>query len=615
MAQRAQTKEFYRFLALLASSALLALPAQADDLRHKPGAERAVANAGESLTKPVQAIKPGLAGSFLSGRFAKQHQDLQEAAKYLSDTLAHDPDNVRLQHEAMRINLLAGNIDNATTLAKKLAAANDGDPLVSCLLMLEQVKAGDYAAAKTTIDRAPQAGLFGLIRPVLTQWLQVATGETKNVVDMQAAIDKAGFFAPFLTYHSALMNDVIGNANAAQAAYNKATADPAVTPYRVLEAYANFYERQNKWDQAQALYDAYAKANPDSNLIPEKLTAGPAPKPLIADPREGIAELFFTTASILFGDDSTQDTFLYLRIALELHPNMPPAQLMLANLYEQTQDYKQAIATYDAIPEGSVFYRRGQIRKALNYEALGQRDQAIALLDDIAARTPKDATSLITKGDMLREAQSYSEAAEAYSAAITRTEPLTPSDWPLLYARGISFERAGNWDAAEADFNRALTLQPDQPDVLNYLSYSWLTMNKNIPKARENLQKAAAARPDDGHIIDSVGWANYLAGDFAGAVTEFEKAAQLMPDDVTVNDHLGDAYWRVGRQVEARYQWERALNFKPDPETATTLRSKLESGLPPFLSQEPGASNTGAASPTKPTAVVTAPLPSRTRVQ
>ncbi|MES2983832.1 MAG: tetratricopeptide repeat protein [Pseudomonadota bacterium] len=600
MAQAAQFLGFFRFLSALGGVFLLCQPAHADDLRRKVPKDRPVAAAGETLAAPVSDVRPGLAGSFLSGRFAKHNQDLNEAARFLNETLARDPENEALQHETMRMALLAGDTPTAITLAKKLASTKSVDPLVSCLLMVDAVKANDFIRAKTVIDQSATTGLFGLIRPVMIEWLKVAAEESKGPVDMRAAIDKAGFFAPFVNYHSALMNDVLGQNAAAQAAYTKANIDPAVTPYRVVESIANFYARQGKWDEAQAVYDSYAKANPQSSLIPEKLLKDAPPKPLVADAKQGLAELFFTTASILFGEDATQDTFLYLRIALELRPNLPPAQLMLANLYEQVEDYKQAIATYDTIPEGSVFARRAAVRKALNYEALGQKDKALALLEALAAKYPTDATPLITKGDMEREALEYSAAAETYGKAIARTEPLDAADWPLLYARGISYERAGNWNAAETDFNRALQLQPDQPDVLNYLAYSWLMMNKNVDKAREYLESASAQRPDDAHIMDSVGWAYYLAGNYPAAVEKFEKAIQLMPDDSTVNDHLGDAYYRVGRETEARFQWERALTFKPEKDAIAALQAKLANGLPPAPVPAPQVSAKSPADPSAP---------------
>lgn len=570
-------------MALWAQASVAEAPAKSA-VAPKTGGEASVA---ETVTKPEKPIQTGVAGNFLSSRFARENKDLKQAAKYLNNSLARDPGNIRLRGEALRYNLLAGNMDIASDIAHKLAEDGENDPLIASLLMLDYVKADDYASAKKVITNAPDVGLFGLIKPVMLQWIAVGAGEAKAPVNLQAAIDKSGFFAPFITYHTALMNDVQGNRAEADAAYSKANADAAVAPYRVVQAYANYQARQGKWAEAQILFDNYAKVNPNSQLKPEKVLPNVTPAPLVSNAREGLAEVFFTTASLLFSDNSAQDTFLYLRIALDLRPKLPPGQLMLASLYEQVGDYAQAIKTYDAIEPSSSFARRAAVRKALNYEAMGDTARAIELLDQLSKKYPDDTTALITKGDLMRETKDYSGAISAYTDALKRSEPLDNSDWPLLYARGISQERAGNWDRAEADFLRALQLEPNQPDVLNYLAYSWLTMNKNVGKAREYLEIAVAARPDDPHIIDSVGWARYLAGDFKSAVEMFEKAIQLMPDDATVNEHLGDAYWRVGRQTEARYQWERALTFKPEKEAEQSIRAKIENGLGAFVMQPP----------------------------
>ncbi len=583
-----QVRQHTDFLkVLLTSVALLSvhMPAHADDMRHKAEEVRQKSMTGEKLDQPP--LKPGFAGSFLSSRFARTHQDLDAAAIHLKEALALDPGNLRLTHEAMRMSLLAGKVDQAVSYANQLKGESKTDALVATLLMLESVKAKKYDEATKYVQQAPGGGLYGIVRPVMVEWLGIAGGDVKKTVDLQPSIDKAGFFAPFLTYHMALMNDVLGHHAAAHEAYLKASYDPEATPYRVVEALANFYMRQGKWAEAQKLFDEYKIANPDSTLIPPPLKPGKTPvTPMVGNAKDGLAELFFTTASILFGEEATQDTFLYLRIALDLKPDLPPAQLMLANLYEQLGDHAEAIATYDAIAKHNVFYRRGQIRKALNLEALGQRGHAIAQLDKLARAHPQDTLAVITKGDMLREDGQHEQAAQAYSEALKRSEPLTGNDWPLLYARGISYERDGQWDRAERDFLKALELEPNQPDILNYLAYSWLMMNKNVKQAREYLEIALTARPDDAHIIDSMGWAQYLAGDFAGAVQSFEKAVEMMPDDPTVNDHLGDAYWRVGRQTEAQFQWRRALTFNPEEDTAEAIREKLENGLPPFFDQQ-----------------------------
>jgi Flp pilus assembly protein TadD len=95
------------------------------------------------------------------------------------------------------------------------------------------------------------------------------------------------------------------------------------------------------------------------------------------------------------------------------------------------------------------------------------------------------------------------------------------------------------------------------------------------------VEKAVELRPEDGYIVDSLGWAHYRLGDYPNAVQYLEKAIELVPEDPTINDHLGDAYWQNGRSIEARYQWRRALQFGPQEDEVKPIEAKLESGLAP----------------------------------
>jgi Flp pilus assembly protein TadD len=94
------------------------------------------------------------------------------------------------------------------------------------------------------------------------------------------------------------------------------------------------------------------------------------------------------------------------------------------------------------------------------------------------------------------------------------------------------------------------------------------------------IKSAVDQRPDDGYIVDSLGWAYYRLGNFEEAVRYLERAVELRPEDPTINDHLGDAYWRVGRRLEARFQWSHARDLKPEPEELAKIEEKLRSGLP-----------------------------------
>jgi len=179
------------------------------------------------------------------------------------------------------------------------------------------------------------------------------------------------------------------------------------------------------------------------------------------------------------------------------------------------------------------------------------------------------------QGDVLRGMKRFSEAVTAYDQAVARVPNPTRVNWPLFYDRGIALERAHNWPRAEADFNKALELAPDQPYVLNYLGYSWTEQGHNLDRAHQMIARAVEQRPNDGSILDSLGWVVLRQGDVGSAVKYLERAVELEPEDATVNGHLGDAYWAAGRKVEAQYQWRRALNLKPEPEDAQKFEQKL----------------------------------------
>mgnify|MGYP000565807262 FL=1 len=197
-------------------------------------------------------------------------------------------------------------------------------------------------------------------------------------------------------------------------------------------------------------------------------------------------------------------------------------------------------------------------------------------------------------GDLLRQQEEYGRAVRAYDTALELTPEDGPTRWFLLYARGISHERQKNWKQAEADFRAALELNPDQPQVLNYLGYSMVEKQVKLDEALNMIERAVAARPDSGYIVDSLGWVLFRLGRYDEAVSHMEKAVELMPVDPVVNDHLGDVYWAVGRSREAEFQWKRALSFvDPDDENAEAdpdrIRRKLDVGLDQVLAEEGAA--------------------------
>ncbi|WP_072394940.1 tetratricopeptide repeat protein [Hyphomicrobium sp. CS1GBMeth3] len=182
-------------------------------------------------------------------------------------------------------------------------------------------------------------------------------------------------------------------------------------------------------------------------------------------------------------------------------------------------------------------------------------------------------------GNIMRSRKHYAKAVPYYDQALGLITKPERRHWVYYYARGTSYERLKNWDAAEVDLEKALSLYPDQPLILNYLGYSWIDQGRKLKEGMAHIEKAVALKPDDGYIVDSLGWAHYMQGNFEEAVRYLERAVELKPDDPVLNDHLGDALWRVGREREARYQWEQALTLSPEPDDEVKIRKKLQVGL------------------------------------
>jgi Flp pilus assembly protein TadD len=255
----------------------------------------------------------------------------------------------------------------------------------------------------------------------------------------------------------------------------------------------------------------------------------------------------------------------------------------LANAHEQTKRYAAAIAAYERIPKGTPIEIHVAIRTALNLGQLERADEAKKLLDDLAGEHPKDIRLLEALGSIMRGQKRFAEAADYYTRAIALIERPEQKHWTFYYSRGTCFERLKQLPQAEADLQRSLKLSPDQPLTLNYLGYTWIDHNRNLRRGLGMIEKAVRLKPDDGYIVDSLGWAHYRLANFKEAVKHLEKAVELRPEDPTLNDHLGDAYWRVGREREARFQWQLALTLQPEPAEAEKMRAKLEKGLPPAV--------------------------------
>ena len=301
---------------------------------------------------------------------------------------------------------------------------------------------------------------------------------------------------------------------------------------------------------AAALYEGYTGADMDGLLFEaarKRLAAGHKPDPSIESAAHGMAEGFFDIAAILPKDRAGEIVLVYVRLALYLRPDYPLAQLLLAEVYEGFGRYADAAEVHRGIEPAGAYGWIARLRLADELYESGRCRRRNLVLRKMAAERPDRSDALVRLGNIMRYEERFAESVTAYDRAVERIGDIKSDNWTILYSRGISLERSGQWERAEQDFLKALELEPDQPFVLNYLGYSWVEKGKNLAEARDMLERAVAQRQDDGYIVDSMGWALYKLGEFTDAVSYLERAVALRPQDPVINDHLGDAYWRVGR--------------------------------------------------------------------
>jgi tetratricopeptide (TPR) repeat protein len=318
----------------------------------------------------------------------------------------------------------------------------------------------------------------------------------------------------------------------------------------------------------------------------DKLKAGEKLPLLVSTAQAGAAEALYGLGASLGRRGGEDLGLVYLQLSLYLSPNHPLALLSLADLYESLKKPALAIKVYERVPANSPLHRNAAIQMANNLDALDKPEEAQKHLEALIKQHPDDLEAITALGNVLRGHKKFSECANVYSKGIATIAHPEKVNWVIFYFRGICYERSHQWPKAEADLKKALGLFPEQPHVLNYLGYSWIDQGLNLDEGMAMIKRAVQQRPDDGYIVDSLGWAYFRIGNYAEAVKNLERAIELKPEDPTINDHLGDAYWRIGRTLEAKFQWAHARDLKPDPEDLPKIEEKLKNGLPDEISSQ-----------------------------
>lgn len=525
-------------------------------------------------------------GSFAAATLAQSDSEFAASAKYYLQALQNDPQSKFVADKAFFQLIHAGRLDDAARVAVDIAASGEqqrSDDLVSILFVLEAFKRNDWETVRQRIDQVEMGGFAGLMSPLLEAWSYVAEGDLAAAEQSLAPMVVDQRLKPIAQEHRAYMLDHLQSYDLAQTQYLLLADAAQPVSLQPFVSYAHMLARTGRIQEARTFLGKQAERfNNNRFLLREGMliAAGRSPSQPSASPRGAVGGMFYRLAGEFSRGSSPEAAIVYLRIASYLTPEVADIYFMLGNLMDQLDKPEAAVQVYASVPVSSMLKQAADERLINALIRAGRSAEAEDKLRTSLRDNPKNAYFLTSLGDILREREDFLEAILHYDQAISLNIQEGRSDWFSYFARAVCHERMDDWPKAEADFLKALELSPEEPSVLNYLGYSWIDRGMKVAEAKGLIEKAVKQRPEDGFIVDSLGWVNFLTGDYDEAVKQLEKAVRMEPDDVTINHHLGDAYWRVGRKIEARFQWQHAIDSKPDAEELSELLNKLDMGLP-----------------------------------
>lgn len=521
-------------------------------------------------------------GHYLTAIYARGIGDRERATRAYLELIEREPGNPAILEEAFSYFVFVGDTKNALSLARKLNTYDPEHVPTGMLLALEAFKANHFGAMEDYLTRVQGFGFDNLMAPLLIAWGRAAQGEAEEAFAALEPLQETPAFEPFYAEHYAFIQDYLGMTDKAELSYLQLINRDQVTSLQPVFGYGAILEKSGRKEDARNLYRKALGDLPGNRQLEfalKRLDRGKSPFHIARDPEKAVAAAFLRTAVELGRDRAFLPATVYARFAAYLDPHFDEAYLFLGNLFTGRNYPELALEAFGQVAGNGTYATVARLREAVVLSGTGKWEEAQAIGEGILARDPDNEDALVTMGDLYRTRENYEAALPYYERAIAAKGELDESEWFLLFSRAICLERLGRWEQAEADFLRVLDIRPNEPDVLNYLGYSWVDRGMRFEEAREMIERAVEQQPNNGFIVDSLGWAQYKMGEYEEAVKTLERAVSLEPGDPTLNDHLGDAYWKTGREREARFQWQHALSLDPEPEEAEKIASKMEYGL------------------------------------
>ncbi len=524
-------------------------------------------------------------GSYIAGQFAEKEGDFRNASYYYIDLISRGETESEIIKRSIIYSALSGNFEVATAISRKIDDLELNYPIANLIIFAEAIKNKKNDKIIEEFER--HKNFFpAIFQNVAEFWILIIKNEKDKAFKLLNSLSiNNEAQMQIINYNQLLAYVYFNEYEQAKTLYENLDFSDFLFDSDSALALLGYFRKDKESKVFKSILNKVRAASDNSYYIlalMDDLSSGEEINSIKINPYKQIAEVFFRWSQSvqLRGKNGINKPF-YLSLANYSDPTSSFLKFKTATVLSDTENYGLSKEILDSFSKEDVFYMDSIVERTYAIEQQDSDESAMEYIERFISNGFKNARLLKTYGSLQRSQRLYKESIKSYTGAIeaAKREKYTEAVWPILFLRGISFERSKNWDLAEADFRSALELSPDQPQVLNYMGYSLLEREEKLDQAMRMILLAAEKAPDSYHIIDSLGWAYYRTGDFEQALLYLERAMELESTDPIVNDHLGDVLWMLGRKREAKFQWKKSLSFKPEPVDQKNTEDKLAFGL------------------------------------
>ena len=538
-----------------------------------------------SKSKTLNDFNSHHLSNYFSGIVAYENNDNSQALKFFKSSKS-----LIKQHDSYLENyvytlVLEGKVQQATSEIKQnLTEGNSNFFEAHLVLALDSLKKKNYKRSAEHLQRSYKFinndKLSQIIAETLKQYLYVFE---KNKIS-----NKKNKFGNFSFINEVFQRCYLNDKNTKVYFNNLVNSENNSDYSRYIFFYLNYLLENNEYEEAKNITDNLNYLNLSLLIsqgkywIESKKTEKFKKIFSCSNPTDIVGEFFFLVSNLYSSQNDYEKSNFYLNISHYLNPKFKFNLSLLAENYYINQNYSKTLKILESFDKNDEFYYWFKLKKETQIISKKKNKDASLKFINLNFKRIKDPSIKIIFdiANFNKNAKEYKEAIKYYDQIISKIDINSQLHAEILYRRGGSYERLGDYVSSDKDLLKSLEINPDDAYVLNYLAYSWLEREYKIDLSLQMLEKAYTKKSNDPYIIDSIGWAYYLTNDYAKAENFLKRAVELMPQDPIVNDHYGDILWQLDRKIQARYFWQAVLNLDETEDTMKeTIKNKLIEGL------------------------------------